>query len=189
LAPEGAFDRLGANEKGYRPMAKKKEVETTKSSSSEDRPAPGGLHPMAEFRQQMDRLFDDFFSGWPAFPPRMTRGLTTAGAEVRFDASEGDNVYEITAELPGMDDKDVGVTVDKGVLTIKGEKKSEREEKGKDFYLTERSFGSFRRSFPLPEEVNEDKISANFEKGVLRITLPKTAEGKSKARRISVSTK
>ncbi|MDX1711718.1 MAG: Hsp20/alpha crystallin family protein [Rhodovibrionaceae bacterium] len=144
---------------------------------------------MADFRQQMDRLFDDFFGSWPPLTPRFRAVATTAGADVRFDASESDKAFEITAELPGLDEKDVDVSVENGVMTIKGEKKSEREEKDKDYYLTERSYGSFRRSFPMPENVNEDKISANFEKGVLKITLPKTAAGKSKARRISVSTK
>jgi HSP20 family protein len=170
-------------------MAKKKDVEVTKTSSSESRPASAGLYPMAELRQQMDRLFEEFFSGWPALTSRAGRGVAGIGADVRFDASESDGAYEITAELPGLEEKDVEVTVDKGVLTIKGEKKSEREQKEKDFYLTERSFGSFRRSFPVPDDVNEDKISANFDKGVLRIALPKTAEGKKKARRISVSAK
>lgn len=170
-------------------MTKKGDVETTTSSVSGSRPASSGMHPMTEFRQQMDRLFDDFFNTWPALSPRVGRGLGTAGADIRFDANESDGTYEIVAELPGMEEKDVNVTVNKGTLTIEGEKRSEREEKDKNFYLTERSFGSFHRSFPLPDEVNEDKITANFEKGVLRITLPKTAEGKNKARRITVSSK
>jgi len=170
-------------------MAKKKDVESPSTSTPAQRRSRSVPHPMADFRQQMDRLFDDFFGTWPSLSSRPGRVAASTGADVRFDASESDKAFEITAELPGLEEKDVDVSVEHGVMTIKGEKKSEREEKDKDYYLTERSYGSFRRSFPMPENVNEDKISATFEKGVLKVTLPKTAAGKSKARRISVSTK
>ena len=101
------------------------------------------------------------------------------------DVSETDKAYEITAELPGMDEKNVEVKVATGVLTIKGEKQDEKEEKKKDYYMRERSFGSFERTFAVPDGVDSDKIDANFKKGILSVTLPKNAEAQ-KAEKIAV---
>ena len=95
------------------------------------------------------------------------------------DVSEKDKEFEIMAELPGLDEKDVEVKLANGNLTIKGEKKEEKEEREKDYYLSERRYGSFVRSFPLPEGVNADKIEASFAKGVLTVKLPKTAEAQA----------
>ena len=100
------------------------------------------------------------------------------------DVGETDKAFEITAELPGMDEDDIEVTLTDAGLTIKGEKKSEREETEKDYHRLERSFGSFQRFFAVPEEVDAAKIDARFKKGVLTVTLPKTA--KAKARKIKV---
>ena len=97
--------------------------------------------------------------------------------------------YQITAELPGLDEKDVEVTVADGVLTIKGEKSAEKEEKKKDYYRAERSFGSFKRSFALPEGVDQGKIEANFQKGLLTITMPKVAAAQAQAKKITINTK
>jgi HSP20 family protein len=88
----------------------------------------------------------------------------------------------VSAELPGMDDEDIEVSLSRDVLTISGEKKQEKEEKGRDYYRAERSYGSFRRSIPLPAEVNADKVDAVFSKGVLTITLPKTAKAEGRKR-------
>ena len=99
------------------------------------------------------------------------------------DVSETDKAYEITAELPGMDEKNVEVKVANGVLTIKGEKQDEKEEKKKDYHMRERSYGSFERSFQVPDGVDADKIEANFKKGVLTVILPKSAEAKRLKRR------
>ena len=93
---------------------------------------------------------------------------------------------EITAELPGMDEKNVEVKLINGVLTIKGEKQDDKEEKKKDYYMRERSFGSFQRSFQVPEGVDTDKIEANFKKGVLTVTLPKSAETQKAEKKIAV---
>jgi len=100
----------------------------------------------------------------------------------------GPGIYEITAKLPGMDEKNIEVKVADGVLTIKGEKREEKEEKQKDYYLQERSFGSFERSFEVPETVETDKIEASFRKGVLTLTLPKKAEAQKPAKKIEVKT-
>jgi HSP20 family protein len=101
---------------------------------------------------------------------------------------ESEKAYEIIAELPGMDEKNIEVKMADGVLTIKGEKREEKEEKQKDYYLQERSFGSFERSFEVPETVETDKIEASFKKGVLTLTLPKKAEAQKPAKKIEVKT-
>ena len=102
------------------------------------------------------------------------------------DVSETDNAYEITAELPGMDEKNVEVKVANGVLTIRGEKQDEKEEKKKGYHMRERSYGSFERSFQVPDGVDADKIEANFKKGVLTVILPKSAEAQKAEKKITV---
>src|SRR5262249_59273404 len=102
------------------------------------------------------------------------------------DGVEKGGVCEITAELPGMDEKDIDVKFSDGTLTIKGEKQGEREEKKKDFYLSERRYGSFQRSFAVPAGVDADRIAANFKNGVLTVTLPKTPRAQTSEKRIPV---
>ena len=102
------------------------------------------------------------------------------------DWSETDRQYEITAELPGMEEKDIELTLADQVLTIKGRKSEEKEEKRKDYFLSERRYGSVQRSFRLPPGVDEGKVQASFDKGVLKVVLPKTAEAKKSARRIAI---
>lgn len=150
--------------------------------------------PFESLRQEVDRLFHDFERGsWrnpfrgSAFDlePLWRRELTWASSPA-VDVVEKDNGYEVTAELPGMDEKNIDVTVANGCLTIKGEKQEEKEEKKKDYYLQERRFGSFERRFEIPEGVDASKIEANFAKGVLTVTLPKSAEAKKAAQKIAV---
>lgn len=141
----------------------------------------GEMHPIEVFRREMDRLFDDFFR-----TPTSSRPSGWFGGDLRIDVAETDKEYEVKAELPGVDEKDVDVSLANNVLTIRGEKKSEREEKEKDYYLSERSFGSFRRDIPLGTDVDEDKIEARFEKGVLTVRLPKSPEVQTRTRRIEV---
>ncbi|MEX6508422.1 Hsp20/alpha crystallin family protein [Jiella sp. M17.18] len=150
--------------------------------------------PFETLRGEMDRLFDMFggrrgtslsrpgFELDFAFPRDMLFG---AGAPA-VDVAEKDGEYEITAELPGLDEKNVEVKVANGALTIKGEKKEEKEERQKDYHLSERRYGSFVRSFALPKGVDQDKIEARFAKGVLTVTLPKTAEAKAEEKTIAV---
>lgn len=153
-------------------------------------------HPLFGLRREIDRLFDDFFRGFPL--PGFGRSLVDFDPFRRFesafsvsvphvDVTETDKHFEVTAELPGMDEKDIEVTLSDGRLTLKGEKKAEKEDKKKDYYLTERRFGSFNRSFRLPENVNESKIKATFKKGVLTITLPKKAKARTEGKKISIS--
>ncbi len=171
-------------------------VPVTKSRSEAGPPAHSDLwQPLTQLRQEIDHLFDDFWGGSRRslvprlfdFEPLSKTFKSRMGfVEPKVDVAETDNEYEITAELPGLDEKNVEVSLSEGVLTIRGEKKTEAEEKKKDYYRVERSYGSFQRSFALPDSIDEDKIDAAFEKGILKLTLPKTAEAQKKQRKIQV---
>ncbi|MEW6053776.1 MAG: Hsp20/alpha crystallin family protein [Nitrospirota bacterium] len=142
----------------------------------------GEANPFALFRQEMDRLFDNFFSGFEMEPFKGKFGAFSPSVDIK----ESDREIRISAELPGMDDKDIDVLLNRDSVTIKGEKKEEKEDKGKDHYRMERSFGSFTRTIPLPAEVDMDKAKADFRKGVLTVTLPKTARAIKETKKISV---
>jgi len=135
---------------------------------------------LSSFRQEMDKLWDRFFGEMP-----LTRRITGEWWPT-VDVSETKDNFVIKAELPGMDDKDVSVTISGDVLTIKGEKNKEEEEKDEHHYRAERYYGSFERSFQLPSSVKADKIEADFEKGILKVTLPKVEEAKKKEVKIKV---
>ena len=102
-----------------------------------------------------------------------------------MDVAEHEKAYEITAELPGMDESNIDVKFSDGTLTIKGEKKDEREERQKDYHLSERRYGSFQRSFSVPDGVDADKIEAHFKNGVLTVTLPKKPEAQKSEKKIA----
>jgi HSP20 family protein len=132
-------------------------------------------------RREMDRLWDSFFEGGAR--------RRTEGAREWFpslDVAETKNDVVVKAEVPGMDPKDIDISLSNGVLTIKGKKKQEREEKEENYHLLERSYGSFTRSVQLPGEVQSDKISASYRNGVLKVTLPKSEEAKKKEIKIKV---
>jgi HSP20 family protein len=155
--------------------------------------------PLMSLRQQVDRLFDDFLDeDWmmpsaalsriwdlPLMKPRgidMRRLMETP----RTDMSESESEYELSVELPGMSEKDVEVTIKDNMITLKGEKRSERETKEKDYHIAERSYGSVRRTFSMPSDVDAGKVKASFSKGVLKLHLPKTKEARAKPRKIEV---
>lgn len=159
-------------------------------------PAPRAPLPdvWQSFRNEMDRMFDDFTGGgW--FPsmrrfmePMAGRGLAST-FELKVpavDVGEDDKAYTITAELPGMTEKSIEVSVADGVLVLKGEKHQEKDEKTKNYHICERSYGSFQRSFRLPDGVDQDKIAASFNRGVLTVILPKTAEAQKPSKKIEV---
>jgi len=154
-------------------------------------------HPFDNLRREIDRPFDDFGAGFWRTPWRRSlfdvepfwRREVTFGTTPAVDVVEKDKAYEITAELPGMDEKNVEVQFSDGVLTIKGEKQEEKEEKKKDYYMSERSYGSFRRSFEVPDGIDVEKIEANFKNGVLCVTLPKSPEAQKKEKKIPVTAK
>jgi len=131
------------------------------------------VNPFAILQQEIDRLFDGFGRNFPAFG-------ATGAALPRMDVSETDKLIEVTAELPGLEAKDVQLNLADNVLNIRGEKKSEREEKQKDYHLVERSFGSFARSVQLPDGVKAEDVTAEIAKGVLRVTVKKPAPKQSK---------
>lgn len=150
--------------------------------------------PFFSLRREMDRLFDDFGRGFLQFPTRRSifdvepflgREVTWESAPA-VDIAESEKAFELTAELPGMDEKNIEVKVANGNLIIKGEKQQEKEEKKKDYYMRERNFGSFERRFEVPESVDADKIEASFKKGVLTLTLPKKLEARKPAKKIEV---
>jgi len=154
--------------------------------SQSDVPSPQEEnHPFFGIRRDMNRLFDDFFRGLDVAP------LIAAGERLsRFvpslDVRENDKKVNINVELPGMDEKDVEVLLTDNSLTLKGEKKEDKEDKGKDYYHMERSYGSFQRVIPLPEGIDAKKAEAKFKKGILSITLAKTEQTKAKAQKIEI---
>ena len=147
-------------------------------------------HPFDGLRDEIDRLFDEFSFGWPrlssgrALTEPVWRGAATM--EVAMEAAEDDKAYIVTAELPGLDEKNVEVKVTDSTITISGENKEEKEEKKKDYYFSERSYGSFQRSFTLPDDVDASKIEASMKKGVLTVTLPKSPEAQKKFRKLDI---
>ena len=132
-------------------------------------------HPLVSFREEMNRLFDDFWHG-DVLPER----FAFAGAFPKVEVTETDEAVIVRAEVPGLEAKDVELTVVGDVLTIKGEKTEEKEEKEKDVTRREVHYGSFSRSIRLPGEVDVEKVDAECTKGVCKITLPKTAGEKPK---------
>jgi HSP20 family protein len=164
----------------------------TKAPATPERGAP--RHPLLSLRDEMDRLFDDFLGGFSMTPSRRrfepepwrrVQRLFEAGMPA-VDVTENDQEYTITAELPGMEEKDIEIALAGEVLTVKGEKKQEREEKKENYVLSERRYGAFERSFPLPQDADPERIEARFKSGVLSLTLPKKPEAQAKRRKIEV---
>jgi HSP20 family protein len=138
---------------------------------------PRHWDPFAQMRDEMDRVFDSFLDrGFFGRPTAISGQSTAEMIAPDIDVIENDREITFEAELPGMEEKDVQVNVRDGVLSLKGEKKSEKDEKKETYHLIERRFGSFERSFRLPDSADQDKISADFSKGVLRVVVPKRAE-------------
>ncbi len=157
-------------------------------STSVARSGDGGGYPsIFSLRDQFDRMFESMMRGW-ATPWRDAPRLDVGGVDFapRVDTAETDSAYEVTAELPGVNEKDIKIALGDNVLSISGEKKAEREEKNKDYVMSERSYGAFKRAFTLPDNVDAEKIAAKFEKGVLKVTLPKTTPTPSKQREIPI---
>ncbi len=140
--------------------------------------------PFRALHHEMNQLFDDFFADTR---PRL-RGAGFWPEEVTpsIDVSETDKAFQVSVEIPGVDEKDVEITLSDGILTIKGERKSETEKKGENYIRVERAYGTFRRALSLPSGVDEKKISAMSDKGVLRITLPKTQKAARGTRKIRI---
>ncbi|HXP05082.1 MAG TPA: Hsp20/alpha crystallin family protein [Stellaceae bacterium] len=157
-------------------------------------PAPGAPDLWSSLRNEMERVFDRFSGAFAMpslrrmfdFTPAHRIESTFTFTAPAIDVTENGKAYKVTAELPGMEPANVEVTVSGDALVIKGEKRQEKEEKDENYYMSERSFGSFQRSFPLPPGVDRDKIGAELSKGVLTVTMPKTAEAQKQQKKIEV---
>jgi HSP20 family protein len=139
------------------------------------------LKELQRMRREMDRLWESFFETKPA-----RRQEEMSEWVPSIDLSETKESYIVKAEIPGMEAKDIDITLQDDLLTIRGEKKQEKEEKDENYHFVERSYGSFTRSIRLPQEVKGDKIKASYKDGVLKITLPKSEEAKKKETKIKV---
>jgi HSP20 family protein len=136
---------------------------------------------LERMRKEMDHLWDSFFEERPRLKAEEVREWFPS-----LDVAETKDSLVVKAEIPGMDPKDIDISLSNEILTIKGEKKQEKEEKEENYHLIERSYGKFIRSVRLPGEVKSDKISASYKNGVLNIILPKSEEAKKKEVKIKV---
>jgi HSP20 family protein len=157
-------------------------------------PVPTEWRPFEALRREVDQLFEDFglrslrapFGRAGVDVEPFWRGEITWGKSPAVDFVDNEKSYVVTAELPGLSEADVDVKYADGTLTIRGEKKEEKEEKQKDYYLSERRYGSFQRAFQVPNGVDADKIEAAFKNGVLTVTMPKTAEAVKREKKIEI---
>jgi len=134
----------------------------------------------------MERMFERFENGWPRWPGGFARGLGGNVIVPELDVHDNGKQFMIEVDLPGVDEKNVSVTLANGMLTIKGEKKNEREQTKDNYYLAERSCGAFERSLRLPDTVDESKLEARFDKGVLTIVADKKPEAVKAERKIKI---
>ncbi|TCR76713.1 Hsp20/alpha crystallin family protein [Rhizobium sp. BK376] len=149
-----------------------------------------GLSLFDNLRSEIDRLFDDFS---PSLWHRPFAGMSfekpfSTIASPAVDLVEKDGGYEITAELPGLDTSNIDVKIADGVLTIRGEKQESKEEKEKEYHLSERRYGAVQRSFQLPASVDASKIEASFANGLLTVKLPKSEQARNNERKIAIKT-
>jgi HSP20 family protein len=148
---------------------------------------PGGSDPFLSLHREMNRLFDDVLrgTGLPAATGNQGQGRVGNFVNASMNVSEKENEIRITAELPGVTEQDIDVSLDDDVLTIRGEKKFERTDDKENFHFVERSYGTFQRSLRLPYPVDPERVQASFENGVLTVTVPKTGQ-QERSRRIQV---
>ncbi len=137
---------------------------------------------LSHFHREMNRMLDTFFRGGAVDDGSFGSFWTPA-----VDITESEDAYLVGVELPGLTKDDVKITMENNVLTIHGEKKQEKEEKREDYHRSERTYGSFQRSFTLPSSVKSDKIEAQYKNGILTVTLPKVEEAKPKAIEVKVN--
>jgi HSP20 family protein len=141
--------------------------------------------PFFSLQREMNRIFDDFFQGWDV-APFAGSGVHPGRFHPSIDVKESEKEISVKVELPGLEEKDVEVLLDNETLTIRGEKKEEKEDKGKNHYHVECSYGSFHRVIPLPASIDQKKVQAQFKNGILSVTLPKTEEASTKGKKIPI---
>lgn len=144
-----------------------------------------GESPMLAIQNEMNRMFDQFFADDFPFPARLV-ARPVMDFFPKLDISETEADFKVTAELPGMDEKDIQIRLEKDTLILSGEKKIETEEKEKTYHRVERTYGSFERVIPFEVQLDEDKVNAVFKNGVLTVTLPKAGDAIRKTRQISI---
>ena len=157
----------------------------TELAKVDDRSRPRDI--FSAMRSEMDRMFERLEHGFPHFP-HLFRSEKGGVLVPELDVSENGTTFTVEAELPGVEEKDVSVVLANGVLTIKGEKKQNKEEKTDNYYMAERSYGAFERALQLPDSVDEAKVEAKFDKGVLRITAQKRPDAVKAQRKIEIKT-
>ncbi len=141
-------------------------------------------NPFLGLRNEVDRLIEDFFKDFAMKPFEPA----AAGFTPRIDVSEDAAAVKVAAELPGVEEKDIDLSISGDSLVIKGEKKEQKEEKGKGYYRTERSYGAFSRTIPIPSDIEQKKITAVFKNGVLTVTLPKCQQAAAGAKKVPIKT-
>ena len=149
----------------------------------------GPLNPLFNLHREIDKLFDHAFRGSVLSPlkSKIFSPLSTSGLlKPQVDVGATDKEYSITVEVPGVSEKDVNIEVSNNTMTIRGEKKQEKEENNKNYYRVERSYGSFQRVLSLPEDVDQEEIKATFKNGILSIRMPRKALPKSDVKQIEV---
>lgn len=144
----------------------------------------GDRDPFLSLHREVNRLFDDVFRGFGSNLPSLVGASTFSGGWPNVEISDGEKEIKVTAEVPGLEEKDIEVLLNEGVLTLKGEKRSETEDKDRQF--SERFYGRFERRIPLGYEVQEDKVDTRFRNGVLTVTLPKSEKAQSQVKRIAI---
>jgi HSP20 family protein len=142
-------------------------------------------NPLLSLHRQMNRMFDDIFRDFDRRMPTFGMASSLGTGWPSVEISDTDNELQVIAEIPGLEEKDIEVLLDNGVLTLRGEKRSENEDKNRQF--SERYYGRFERRIPIGYEVEEDKVNASFKNGVLTVTMPKTAQAQSRVKRIAIN--
>lgn len=143
--------------------------------------------PFMSLHREMNRLIDDMFRGFDSRLPSLGRLSSAGGGWPSVEISETEKEIRVTAEIPGMEEKDIEVLLDEGILTLRGEKHAETDDKERQF--SERFYGRFERRIPIGFEIEEDKVAADFRNGVLFVTLPKSEKAQSKMKRIPIGGK
>jgi HSP20 family protein len=176
-------------------MAQKAENVPSKAKGESAPTKRAGWDRFLDLREEIDHLFDEFHDNWPfgrvssRVKPRLMDSPFAWGEQMpAIDVIEKGDSIVVKAELPGMEEKDIDVELSDHMLTISGEKKEEREEGKKEgnYYLSERRYGTFRRSVAVPEGIDKNKVDAAFSKGVLTVTLQKTPDAREKVKKIKV---
>ncbi len=146
--------------------------------------------PTLSIHRDIDRLFNQFFHGFGRFSSEGHRAwphMDESGMlKPKIDLAAGDDAYLLTVEIPGVHEKDVSIDITGNTMTIRGEKRQEKEEKEKDYYRIERSYGSFQRVLSLPEDVDQDAIKASFKNGVLSVDMPRKAVQKKDVKQVEI---